>query len=54
MKNEVKAEIMTTVKEAAPVVLSGVKTVACSLLTIAAKTVRYVAEQVVEILEPKK
>jgi hypothetical protein len=54
MNKEVKTEIVNTVKEAAPVVLDGVKTVACSLLTIAAKTVKYVAEQVVEILEPKK
>lgn len=51
---DIKAEIVTAIKEAAPQVAKNVKEVALAAFTIAAKTVKYVAEQVVDVLEKDK
>lgn len=51
---DIKAEIVTAIKEAAPQVAKNVKEVALAAFTIAAKTVKYIAEQVVDVLEKDK
>lgn len=51
---DIKAEIVTAIKEAAPHVAKNVKEVALAAFTIAARTVKYVAEQVVDVLEKDK
>ena len=51
---DIKAEIVTAIKEAAPHVAKNVKEVALVAFTIAARTVKYIAEQVVDVLEKDK
>lgn len=51
---DIKSEIVTAIKEAAPHVAKNVKKVALAAFTIAARTVKYVAEQVVDVLEKDK
>ena len=51
---DIKAEIVNAIKDAAPHVAKSVKEVALVAFTIAARTVKYVAEQVVDVLEKDK
>lgn len=51
---DLKAELLVAFKKAAPHVAQGAKELALIALTIAARTAKYVAEQVVEVLEEKK
>ena len=51
---DIKAEIVTAIKEATPHVAKNVKEVALAAFTIAAKTVKYIAEQVVYVREKDK
>lgn len=51
---DLKAELVVAIKKAAPHIAQGTKELAITAFTIAARTVKYIAEQVVEVLEEKK